>query len=177
MDSATLMTLLLTQQRGGSDPQALLNMLAERNPEAASMLQALCASRPPAAEPREPIDIKPEETTIETVRDPECTRLQEELAAANLELQRLRERSDCLADALGACALCWGEEPACRACRGHGRPGRSIPNAALFAEYVVPAVRLVRSQFTRPTAASNARVADAADTSDASVPLRHCQHP
>jgi hypothetical protein len=62
------------------------------------------------------------------------------------ELQGLRERIDQLAWALGACCLCWGTDPLCRNCRGHGRPGFSIPDEELFVELVLPAVRTLRAQ-------------------------------
>jgi hypothetical protein len=62
------------------------------------------------------------------------------------EVEGLRLRCDSLASALGACALCWGVEAACRVCRGRGGPGFSTPDRELFNELVVPAVRMVQAR-------------------------------
>ena len=58
------------------------------------------------------------------------------------ELTVLRGTVDTLAGALGACPQCWGEDGACRWCRGRGRPGFLPPDPASFAELVMPAVRV-----------------------------------
>jgi hypothetical protein len=65
-----------------------------------------------------------------------------------VELEELRERNDILATALGACYLCWGEDPACEICRGRGRPGASMPNGELFTKLVIPAARRLRRRDT-----------------------------
>ncbi|HEX6749583.1 MAG TPA: hypothetical protein VF092_19970 [Longimicrobium sp.] len=57
------------------------------------------------------------------------------------ELMALRERSDALAAALGACYLCWGEDPRCAVCGGHGTPGTMVPDGDEFARYVAPALK------------------------------------
>lgn len=44
-----------------------------------------------------------------------------------------------LATALGACD-CWGMQPDCAACRGHGSVGWTDPDPELFVEFVQPAV-------------------------------------
>lgn len=74
----------------------------------------------------------------------ESRRLSAQLERANSELRRLRHRAQRLADALGACSACWGEDSACPECQGCGRPGRSMPVEALFERIVMPAVRLMR---------------------------------
>ena len=76
-----------------------------------------------------------------SVRD--ARRLSAQLERAEHELQRLRDRTGRLADALGACNSCWGEDAGCPECQGHGTPGSSLPDERLFAEVVMPAVRLV----------------------------------
>ena len=60
------------------------------------------------------------------------------------EVEALRNTSEVLADALGACSRCWGQDAACARCRGRGRPGGRAPDPALFAEYVLPALRRQR---------------------------------
>jgi hypothetical protein len=62
------------------------------------------------------------------------------------EVKELRSRCDDLASALGACPLCWGNDPECRACRGRGHPGYSVPDRKLFVEFVLPAVRMLKAQ-------------------------------
>lgn len=61
------------------------------------------------------------------------------------ELEGLREVNDTLAAALGACACCWGGDEDCEACDGRGKAGSMPPDAELFAELVLPAVRRMRA--------------------------------
>jgi hypothetical protein len=67
----------------------------------------------------------------------EVEELQEELS----ESDRFEEE---IANALGCCSFCWGEDPTCRACRGKGKPGTFEPDQALFEQYVVPILRRQR---------------------------------
>ncbi len=60
------------------------------------------------------------------------------------ELDVLRRRNDVLAAAVGACEMCWGDDPACPVCWGEGRPGWADPNRGLFAEVAGPALRRLR---------------------------------
>lgn len=68
-----------------------------------------------------------------------------EIKTLTLELRDLQERNDSLAAALGACYLCWGENPTCSHCRGRGRPGYVTPDKELFIEWVAPAVRTLKT--------------------------------
>src|SRR5262249_639991 len=52
-----------------------------------------------------------------------------------------RARNTVLADALGACPRCWGEDVRCVRCRGRGRPGGRRPDRLLFTEIVEPAIQ------------------------------------
>ncbi|MCI0394336.1 MAG: hypothetical protein L0332_07030 [Chloroflexi bacterium] len=72
--------------------------------------------------------------------------LRQQMKALMLELQELRERNDSLAAALGACYLCWGEDPECSYCAGRGRPGYAAPDKALFMAWVAPAGRALKNQ-------------------------------
>ncbi|MGH3937954.1 MAG: hypothetical protein ACRDTG_04850 [Pseudonocardiaceae bacterium] len=63
----------------------------------------------------------------------------EEMAA---EMEALLARLDEVAGALGACPSCWGEQSACRWCRGRGRPGFMPPDPDGFDHLVMPAVRV-----------------------------------
>ena len=60
------------------------------------------------------------------------------------ELEQLRHRNDQLAAALGACYLCWGEDPVCPICEGAGVPGASPPRPRYFAVYVLPVLNRLR---------------------------------
>ena len=58
----------------------------------------------------------------------------------------LKLRTEALADALGACATCWGSDPRCPTCRGRGAPGGRVPVEGAFARYVTPAVERRRAR-------------------------------
>jgi hypothetical protein len=66
------------------------------------------------------------------------------------ELERLQEINDTLAAALGACEVCWGDDPDCETCRGRGGPGSLLPDRALCERLVMPAVRRLRSSNSGP---------------------------
>lgn len=57
----------------------------------------------------------------------------------------LTERNEILASAFGACPECWGEDGGCELCNEKGVPGAYVPDTGNFVEYVLPAVRKVRS--------------------------------
>jgi hypothetical protein len=61
------------------------------------------------------------------------------------EIEELRSRNDQLASALGACYLCWGEDPQCEVCNGEGVPGAFEPDKQLFSKLVGPAARRLRN--------------------------------
>ena len=156
MDPQLLMSMLASRNGGAVpagadgkvDPAAVdayLREAARGNPTVATILQMMEAQKAAAAA-REPIVV---EGAVEDVTPREILELSAQLEAALLEVKLLRERSDTVAAALGACGICWGEDSACRACRGHGAPGRSIPDEQLFCEYVVPAVRLMHASRQR----------------------------
>ena len=160
MDQTMLMSLLAarrgialpTTPDGSIDPAALdsaalMQRLGQDNPQLAPLLQMMAAQKANAAG-RDPMIIDSIAIEVDTVAD-ELAALAAQLEAAHSEVKLLRERCDTIAAALGACALCWGHEPACRACRGLGLPGRSLPDEALFIEFVMPAVRLVRASQQR----------------------------
>lgn len=68
------------------------------------------------------------------------------------ELEELRERNDLLAEALGACHVCWGEDHDCEVCRGEGYPGFFRPDSDMFRQYVTPAAqRLQRKGPVQPS--------------------------
>lgn len=76
-------------------------------------------------------------------------------SAMETELDLLRRRNDGLAAALGACYLCFGEDPGCARCAGRGRPGARRPEGASFRRYVQPLLQ--RLPGLRPPPAAPAR--------------------
>lgn len=58
------------------------------------------------------------------------------------ELRWSRRKLDDLAQALGACPTCWGEDPRCRLCRGRGKSGFLMPEPEYFERYVTPILQL-----------------------------------
>jgi hypothetical protein len=65
----------------------------------------------------------------------------QQIAEMSEALDVLQARSDDLADALGACYLCWGEDPRCPECAGKGAPGSLLPDPRAYREWVLPAMR------------------------------------
>ena len=62
------------------------------------------------------------------------------------ELQTLRVRNGMLAEALGACSQCWGENPACEYCGGDGCTGSYLISPKMFEKVVGPALKQVRQR-------------------------------
>lgn len=61
------------------------------------------------------------------------------------ELEVLRERNDDFAAAIGACPVCFGDDPLCEECAGNGQPGSVAPDPDAYRQLVAPAVQRVRS--------------------------------
>jgi hypothetical protein len=47
---------------------------------------------------------------------------------------------DQMAEAVGACPQCWGEDLHCNYCRGRGKPGYFQPNETYFDLYIKPII-------------------------------------
>ena len=75
----------------------------------------------------------------------QMTDLQQVLKSLYSEAEKLRARSDALAAAIGACYLCFGDDPLCPECAGNGVPGSLKPDIAAFRQYVLPAIQRVRT--------------------------------
>jgi hypothetical protein len=159
MDQQLLMSLLAARNGGvmpdgAEDPQAMLARMAQDNPTVATLLQMMEAQKAAAAA-REPLVIEADvEAPTESSSDAQLAELAARLDETQAEVRELRERCDTVAAALGACGICWGQDPSCRACRGQGAPGRAIPDKQLFCEFVLPAVRLVHASRQRSNQAS-----------------------
>ena len=138
---------------GGSapDPAQLMQELAGGDSRMQMLMQMLQSRQKPSND-----DNVPDE------RDALIAELSGRLDAAEARLTRMtriarqlheagrvaaRRLTD-LAAAMGACGICWGEDPACRGCRGRGRPGMVRPDQEMRAQMfgAHPPVREAPSQ-------------------------------
>lgn len=71
--------------------------------------------------------------------------VQQAVDAIYVELDVLRARSAALAAAVGACPVCFGDDPLCGTCHGLGSPGSRRPEPAAFRKYVTPAFARARA--------------------------------
>ena len=145
------------------DPSQLLSQLGNGNPLVAALSKHFAATQTNGSAPQltsPVIDVEPEPEGCEPVAQNGHGRngkavetsdeLREEIQALHTEIKTLRERCDLLASTVGACCLCWGQDPDCRACRGRGKPGYAIPDEELFGKFVLPAMRVLRAQRAKP---------------------------
>ena len=119
------------------DPTQLLNDLAGGDARMQMLIKMMQAQQPASND-----DDVPDE------RDELIAELSGRLDAAEARLTKMtriaRQLHDAgriaarrltdLAAALGACGLCWGGDPACRGCRGRGRPGMVRPDPEMRAQ-------------------------------------------
>src|SRR5688572_14384005 len=99
--------------------EQLLSRLAERDPRLALLATQMVRARAVENNATDDEPAGADADTERTERRNEIrTRLRERIATMSAELTMLRERSDALAQALGACARCWGADRLCRFCRG-----------------------------------------------------------
>ena len=196
-EAYSLLVKALTSGRGserGPALQELLGRLGETDPRA-SLVASYLAQRQADREEAE-TEEKPESAALTDggeVRKPALRnsepaqaslksderrrallRLQQLVRSMYAELEELRARNDQLALALGACYLCWGEDPDCEVCGGEGTPGSSPPDKALFAQLVVPAASRLRARpGVGPSAARHRRangIDSAANPQEISAP-------
>lgn len=153
-DNTPAMEMLSRLREGGPQPtaQELIEQIQQTNPMLGLLAQQM-AQRAAARPPADVIDVEPSdgdaaaEDAARAAAD--AAELSERAERLTAELQWLRERLDLLADALGACGVCWGEDAHCRACHGRGGPGYALPDETLFDELVGPAVRMLRANQAR----------------------------
>jgi hypothetical protein len=124
-DPLAALTAQLAGQAGDNPALALLLQFMQQRP-APAPVAAHCDDAPGGPSPRE----DQLQADLEVMM-----RGHAQLAA---ELDRLRQRNDALAAALGACHLCFGEDAWCPRCGGRGRPASRRPDPAAFDRYVRP---------------------------------------
>jgi len=123
-------------------PNPTVRMLAEmwsRRREAGETVDDEIPGEPPAPAV-EPLDLD-DLGLHDTLRGPALRRRVSDLEQ---EVERLLEINETLAAALGACPVCWGDDPRCEVCHGQGGPGSRRPDRALFESLVTPALRRLR---------------------------------
>lgn len=126
--------------------QDLLSQLGSTNPSLELLAKYLLTQQAPTANE----DSDAVESEIDEVRRQSnelaqaIIHLRRQLKESLRELNQLRERNDAFALALGACYICWGENPDCLVCGGTGRPGSTTPERQVFSRLVVPAIRALQ---------------------------------
>ena len=112
----------------GADGPALVRAFVAQAPLSAehrSLVEMMLAAQERAASAPEVVDVEPEACRVFDGDD-------------RRELHDLRQLNDTLAQALGACRICWGGDEACDLCGGRGRAGFRPPDLELFEELVAP---------------------------------------
>jgi len=143
---------------GTTDPVSLilsqLNAQAPDNP-ALAVLGRLLEQRRSLAEAESEKDSADDDVSRRAEIDQERARCMQDLRdaveKAYAELEMLRERNDALAAALGACFVCFGNDPGCQECGGRGVPGSRPPEPAAYREFVLPAMHRVWMMQAGPT--------------------------
>ena len=158
MNDTLLQTWLESIQSGGKlSLHDMLAQLAESDPRLAPFTRFLAQERAPREDvvesTAEEVADEPDEdhSELHAVRSrlKEARRVERTLLRMDAELQELRTRNETLAAALGACPMCWGDDPECEECDGRGHPGAAKPDSELFHHFIIPAVRRVERFGTR----------------------------
>ena|SRR5437899_7948251 len=151
--NSVLLEMVAAQAASSGNP-VIAEVLAKIRPSKASETSLI--DLPPSRDERSPGSQDPGEfdRMAAALND-----LQEHVKHLTSELDIVRGKCDLLASALGACCLCWGEDPTCRMCRGKGRPGFTRPDEALLREFVLPAIKMLKAQRLRTHVSSAPRLA------------------
>jgi hypothetical protein len=140
MDLQLLQMLAQNPAAGREMLQSLFTERAAADPQLAMVLQMMGQQRPAESVADDDGNHPPERPAADS-RKQRVARVRARLAEMREELTTLRGRNDAFAEALGACAVCWGDDERCRECRGAGRPGWREPDPERFRDLVAPAVR------------------------------------
>jgi hypothetical protein len=127
------------------DNQDLITKLGEKDPTLALIAQQLLQSKE-NLDALESDDAEDAEKELEKPKEMGRAfhKFRQKVELMYAELEQLRNKNDSLAAALGACYLCWGNDPLCEVCGGSGHSGAFEPDRELFAELIVPALRKIR---------------------------------
>ena len=145
--NSKLLTTLLSPQPGNA-LQEVLAEFGEKNPKMKPIINYLAHQQ--ANNPDDERDVIETETDVPVKKKKRSfSHLRKIVNNMYMELEYLREKNDTLAAALGACYLCWGEDPECPECNGKGQPGYFVPEGNLFTVFVTPALRKFQQQKQR----------------------------
>ena len=154
-DPATLIKTIASS----SDPMGmLLSQLQAQGPSnpTAALISTFLQMRKPAeaapASAEDPVVVE-QDALAQQEREHSFQELKETVSRLYAELDVLRKRNDELAEAIGACFLCFGSDAFCPQCAGRGRPGSKLPDGSAYRKYVLPALR--RTQSGRSNASGN----------------------
>jgi hypothetical protein len=139
----------------GSRPVDFFSMLktqleSQPNPKAAMVLRLLEQRRQHEAAAFERLQQEAAAESVEAeaqssaAAQADLENVQQVVQTIYAELETLRARSAALAAAVGACPICFGEDPRCATCGGLGAPGSRRPEPAAFRQYVLPAFARAR---------------------------------
>lgn len=119
------------------DPAAMMKDLAGDS-RMAALMELMQAQRGPPSNDVEAPDERDEliaemsaRLDAAEARLTKMTRIARQLHEAG---RAASQRLSLLAAGLGACGICWGDDPACLGCRGRGRPGMVRPDPHIRAE-------------------------------------------
>jgi hypothetical protein len=137
MSAASLTDQLNEISRRDSRLAPFVQCLQQRLAAKANIIEA----EPVESDPVEPQTAQIAETSNHSLRDEKIRNLTRRMYA---ELQMLRTRNEMLAEALGACSQCWGDDRECDYCGGEGRVGSYLISARVFEQVVGPALDQIR---------------------------------
>jgi hypothetical protein len=127
----------------------LIAKLSENNPALALLAQQMSQSKEDPVDEDDELSDSEDEIELSYKRVQAAKNLRKKFDAMYEELYWHREKNDVLAAALGACYLCWGDDPQCEVCGGDGRPGAFEPDRKSFADIVIPAVKRLGKRSSR----------------------------
>jgi len=142
-----LLAQLAALQSGAADVDAAAMLREHADPRVRMLAQLWAQNR--AEEDDAPSEPPSSRSRPAPQRARRQARLRRKLDVLTEELEWLQDVNDTLAAALGACALCWGEDRRCEECDGDGAPGWDEPEPELFAEFVAPAIQRMRESESR----------------------------
>ncbi len=165
---AVLQALVAARTSGGRKAalETILAQTAEADPTTAAVVQLLAQRQAssPEQEKEEDDDATHARQEVIERRRTLVARLRSHLESLTNRIATLEARDVELAQALGACPTCWGEEANCAVCRGAGRVGWRLPDQPLFETLIQPAVRRLMPQRSRQTVGAAPRLVESQTT-------------